>query len=168
MWQKPSDKARGRFKSRYIEREPDQCWNWTGALFQKTNYGQFFYDNKTVLAHRFAFLLKDPKFDQEQFVLHTCDNRWCVNPNHLYLGDHDKNMEDMTDRDRQAKGESNGDSVLKDEDVRDIFDLQSKGHSQRAIARLVGISQATVWNVLNKKNWTHVDLKSTGTEVASN
>lgn len=152
----PLSKSLARFQSRFKQLSDDECWLWSGALFQNTGYGQFYYMESTVLAHRFAYLIKDPKFDQDLFVLHTCDNRRCVNPGHLYLGNHDKNMEDMTDRDRQAKGEDNGDSVLTEEDVRTIFELSAKGHSQRAIGRMVNISQASVWNVLNKRNWTHV------------
>ena len=155
-----------RFESRRTKKGPDECWEWTGSLFDKTGYGQFWINNTNVLVHRFAYLLKDPSFNQELQVLHSCDNRKCVNPDHLFLGTHSINMDDMVQKDRQASGECNGSSKLTEPQVLEMLTLRKEGYSQRKLARKFNISQAQVWNIVNNKNWTCLQKQIVGTEIA--
>lgn len=86
--------------------EPDQCWPFMGKPFS-SGYGQITFNGRNRRTHQVAYeLTKGPL--NGMMVLHTCDNRICCNPRHLYLGTHQKNMDDMVARARQAKAEKHG------------------------------------------------------------
>lgn len=75
------------------------CWFWRGSL-RKDGYGRFRMNGKTVLAHRASYFLHYGKVKPGSDVCHTCDNKACVNPEHLYLGDVSSNMRDKVRRSR--------------------------------------------------------------------
>jgi hypothetical protein len=104
----PSDEAR--FWAKVRRGGASECWEWTASTF-RNGYGQFRLQlpgaegkQKTVLAHRVAWQLSHGSLPaQGVSVLHTCDNRRCVNWAHLFAGDHTANM-----RDAAAKGRLDG------------------------------------------------------------
>lgn len=85
-----------------VERNPlTDCLEWTGSL-DKNGYGKLKVQGKQYYTHRIAYQLGyglDPK---ELFVCHKCDNPKCVNPQHLFLGTHQDNMDDMLRKGRHT------------------------------------------------------------------
>lgn len=79
----------------------ESCWNWKGPTTR--GYGIFFAE-KIITAHRFSFILfYKQEIDKSNIICHHCDNRKCVNPDHIYSGTHQTNCDDMHRRGRGRK-----------------------------------------------------------------
>jgi hypothetical protein len=94
-----------RFRKKYIVNPDTGCWNWIGSKVPPLGYGQFYVEGKLTRAHRFSYktFVGDPGLF---YVLHSCDNAPCVNPEHLFLGTQQDNMTDKRLKGRQPKGEN--------------------------------------------------------------
>ena len=91
-----------------VKKDSSGCWLWTGAIYA-SGYGQFYNGADTragakgahmELAHRVAYKLRYGEIPEGMLVLHTCDVRHCVNPDHLFLGTHKDNTQDMIKKGR--------------------------------------------------------------------
>lgn len=75
------------------------CWVWKAST-GSSGYGQFTLNGRRVNAHRVAWILANGPIPNGDFVCHHCDNRRCVNPKHLFLGDARANIRDMWSKGR--------------------------------------------------------------------
>lgn len=137
----------------------DRCWIWTGAK-KKDGYGYVKLDGKDRLAHRLSYQLHKGEIPADQCVCHTCDNRLCVNPDHLWLGTPAENDLDKLSKGRQAKGERSGPSKLTEKKVNDIRANCKKGSrselSVTGFSRKYSVSSNTVSKIINFKTWGHI------------
>lgn len=118
-----------------------RCIEYTGHI-SKTGYG-LDYDpltQKTISAHRLAF--REANGYLPKVVMHICDNKKCVNPEHLKAGTQSDNILDCV-----AKGRYKYHRKLTKEQREDIL---KDTRPQREIAKLYNVSQRTILNV--KKN----------------
>lgn len=99
----PIPTARERFFESYTPEPNTGCWLWTKSV-DNGGYGGISINGKDFLAHRFSWFLHNGAIPKKLWVLHTCDMPSCVNPDHLYLGTHQDNMDDMVKRGRSTKG----------------------------------------------------------------
>ena len=114
-------------------------------------------DGRRVLAHRFAYEKLVGPIREGRCVCHTCDNRLCVSPYHLWSGTREDNLADMTQKNRCARGEKQGGAKLTETDVRKIRWLCEQGATQAEVAGQFGVAQVTVCKVVNRKTWKHVE-----------
>ena len=92
------ESALRRFENKYIPEPMSGCWLWLGKAVNNCGYGFFGMLNSNILAHRAAWKLFRGEIPDGSLVLHKCDNKLCVNPYHLYLGDKRDNMRDAIER----------------------------------------------------------------------
>jgi hypothetical protein len=128
------------------------CWEW-GAYRMKNGYGLFRMPDRNVLAHRKAHELFVGDIPDGMLVLHECDNRGCVRPEHLKLGTQDDNMHDAAVRMRTAAGVRHGRSKLSELEA--IY-AKFLPLSQTATAELLGVSQGHVSAIRAGKLWRHL------------
>lgn len=136
----------------------DGCWEWFGGK-DRGGYGILHSPNperRRLLAHRVSWELHRGAIPAGMFVLHTCDNRSCVNPAHLFLGTHASNMRDMTAKGRQASGVRHSQAKLTDEAVLEIRAKRANGTTQPALAALYGVSQTTISRICQRVLWRHL------------
>ena len=103
--------------------EPDKCWLWQGnTLKTGLGYGRINANRKSYLAHRLSYQFLVGEIPQDMLVLHHCDNPRCVNPHHLYAGDHKSNAIDRATRkpNSYAVGERAAQSKLTESQVLSI------------------------------------------------
>jgi hypothetical protein len=92
-------------------------------------------------------------------VCHTCDNRGCVNPDHLFLGTRADNMADCKRKGRNwlPRGDFHPQRKLSGADVRVIRALLTKGMTNAAVAHRYGVSIGAIAAIRTGKSWAHLD-----------
>lgn len=86
-----------RFMESYQECPISGCWIWIGD-FQTSGYGRLKVFGSDVSAHRFSYELHKGPITDGMHILHTCDVKACVNPEHLREGTHQENMREAAER----------------------------------------------------------------------
>lgn len=96
----------------FVDKKEDSCWEWTGGK-DSDGYGRINYKNKRQPAHKLSYVVHKGAIPSNMLVLRTCNNRLCVNPDHLFLG----TQIDSADRTRPA----NASFITVDEKGRTVF-----------------------------------------------
>ncbi len=133
-----------------------KCWEWMPHCTQY-GYGQTRWFGEQMLSHRISWELTYGVIQDGLFVLHKCDNRRCVNPEHLFLGIHQDNIDDKMRKERQAKGETHYKVKLTKEQVIEIRKRYAAGNiSHRDLATEYHVWKSTISVILNRKTWKHI------------
>lgn len=135
----------------------DECWNWLGGI-SDNGYGAIDIDGKTISTHRFSYSISKGKIPEGLKVLHSCDNRGCVNPNHLFVGTAKDNTQDMISKGRLNPpiGERCGNAKVTKSQVLEIRELWKSGMKQKNIAPIYGLANAYISTIVNRKVWKHI------------
>lgn len=137
-----------------------KCWLWIASLYKKTNYGQF----RQERAHRVVYRLTYGTIPEGLFVCHHCDNPSCVNPEHLFLGTAQDNMDDKMKKGRKGDsgtktppiGEKNNKAKLTEKQVLRIRKDLEDGDTIKYLANKYGVHKTTISYIKNRKTWRHI------------
>jgi hypothetical protein len=138
---------------RYVDREHGECWVWKGYISVEG------YDarRQKVGAHRYAYSLWRGEIPQGIFVCHSCDNRACVNPFHLWLGTPAENSADAREKGRFRVGDDHWFSVLTAEQVLALREEHAAGGFRLAeTSRRLGVHHQTIMDAITGRNWGHL------------
>lgn len=141
--------------------ELGNCWVWTGKL-NDSGYGILtgMHGEKWQRAHRVSWLLAQSA-PGDLLVLHKCDNRACIRPDHLFLGTDLDNVTDAIAKRRNSPppirhGEANNKAKLSAGQVQEIRSLYASGVSQPELVTMFGATQTTISNIVLCRVWRHL------------
>lgn len=143
--------------------EPNSgCWLWCGSV-TRGGYGHLNVAlpgsraRRAHPAHRLSWIAHQGPIPTGLWILHKCDVRSCINPDHLFVGTHAENMADMVAKGRHRRGdyrgEKHGSTTLSE---RQVLEIRADRRTYRGIGKAYGISPATVCRIKCGDTWTHV------------
>jgi len=138
--------------------DPTGCWLWTGVLY-RGGYAQVYHDYRRRRAHVVAWEIKHRcTLLGDLIVCHRCDVRRCVNPSHLFLGDHGDNARDRNSKGRAAPktGENNGRARLTREVVIESRRRALQGARISDLAELHGVNLSVMRAAIKGDTWASV------------
>jgi len=144
--------------------EPESCWEWKGSC-GSPGYGNWCFSVNGLprrgSAHRRAYILFNGDCEGKQ-VNHSCGNRKCCNPNHLYAGSQKENHVDTVEHGRHSpppykKGSDIGTSKLTESNIREIKKLLKEGKKGVYIARKFNVTTACISAIKKGTNWKWVE-----------
>jgi hypothetical protein len=144
------------FDSKVVPCPNTGCYLWGGAI-DTGGYGSAWFRKRLWRAHRVSWMINFGEIPEDMFVLHKCDNRACVNPGHLFLGDHAANMADMRSKGRCINEHHRG--KLTADEVRKIKEMISRGSRTGDLARYFDVDVSTISNIKSGYRWGHIKLE---------
>lgn len=127
------------------------CWECDSHAADSNGYPVAVIDGLWDRIYRHAFRAFNGVIGPNQVIRHTCDNRKCVNPEHLILGTHADNVADRVLRGRSARHENNGRAKLTKKDV--IAIRQDTTTPKMYLAKKYGVDPKTIRSIKNGKTW---------------
>lgn len=149
----------------YVSPEPmSGCHLWTGGV-NIGGYGKFGWrcstgQIRTDAAHRAAYVLEHGWIPWGKVVCHKCHNKLCVNPDHLYAGTQQDNINDelargthISQSTRRARGEDVASAKLREYEVKEIRKAAERGERVFNLAATYNVSLSTIYNIIRNRTW---------------
>jgi len=141
---------------KYVNERPTGCWEWQGATEKIGGYGRITFNKKSLRVHCVSWNLHKGNIPDNMHVCHKCDNRSCVNPDHLFLGTAKDNVLDAKHKGRLWRGTQINTVRLTEKEVLHIRKLFASGQSQGQLAKMYHVQQTTIGCVVRRETWKHL------------
>ena len=130
------------------------CWLWKASR-HGNGYGKFSLQDRACMAHRISWFLNQGEIPNGLLVLHKCDVRHCVKPDHLFLGTQKENILDAHRKKRMKnlRGENHPFAKLKNKQAEEIRSLYRTGFRQKEIADRLNLGKHVITSVVNYKTY---------------
>lgn len=153
-----------------VQHMPSGCWEWKGTV-TSGGYGNLSWHGKSAQAHRVAYWLTHGNItlhtdfrrpgvakSYTDFVLHTCDNRRCCNPDHLFLGTMRENLLDAYNKHRKEQPKSkHANAKLSKEQVLEIRSLYAQGGTRQLdLAAKYSVSQRVISLIVRQESYKDI------------
>jgi hypothetical protein len=137
------------------DRAPGGCLLFVRGQIAEDGYAHCWHEGKAWAAHRVAWTVTNGPIHPGVLVLHRCDVRNCIEPDHLFLGDYQANSDDMITkgRARWKRGQEHGMAVVTDQQAMEIKLLNGPS---KAIARVMGLKIGTIDAIRRGQNFGHI------------
>ena len=145
----------GNFKYLY-DIQVSGCWEWNRYISPSSGYGVIRIEGTGWTSHRLAYSIFNGEIPKGLCVLHRCDNRKCVNPEHLFVGTKGTNNTDRHSKGRSCVGERHPLAKLTEEDVLEIRRTYGTISAKKA-AKIYGICPTKVKDIRNYRSWRHIE-----------
>lgn len=136
-----------------------QCWVWLGST-SHNGYGQFMINHSGIRPHRYSYEVHVGPIPNGLDIMHKCDNRLCVNPDHLGVGTKKDNITDKVSKGRHAHGETISTAKLTNEQVYEIrrrYNRTSYHKSNVAeLAKEFNVNRNCIIAIVNRETWNHL------------
>jgi len=119
------------------------CWEWRLKI-RPNGYARVTFKQQSWYAHRLAYAAMVGPIAQGMDICHHCDNRKCVNPDHLFEGSRKDNMQDAVRKGRQARGLKLPHAKLSEADKEIILNRAKDGELYKVIAKDFGVTRHAV------------------------
>jgi hypothetical protein len=143
-----------RFISKILVDKKTNCWNWQGYV-EPNGYGHASYKNKTIRAHRLSYFLFKDNTNPSLVICHSCDNRKCVNPDHLREDTKKSNSIDMVYAGNQRQQILSVDQVIK---IKKELLNYYRGQCND-LAKEYGVNHRTISMIKTGKSWCHISIQ---------
>jgi hypothetical protein len=145
------DKCKEKFFERVLKNN-NRCWKWLGSYHTKNGYGNFHFGiiKKRDFAHRVSYWIHNGVYPYGMVIKHSCDNKWCVNPEHLSMGTIAENIKEAVERGLIPYGENSSSSKLTKAQVDFI---RSNNIAIAVLAAQFGVSDSTISRARNGITW---------------
>lgn len=137
-----------------VRKRDGGCWLWTGQIHKARGYGYFSFGGFNMNAHRVSWMIHRGVIPADMHVLHSCDNRLCVRPGHLFLGTNQDNYDDRDRKGRVAHGDRHTRSKLTAALVREI---RASSESDDVWAKRLGVWRTTITYARDGTHWKRVN-----------
>ena len=156
-----AEELRRRIESRITVDPFTGCWNW--PALSAYGYGRLSFYGRDFQAHRAAYAAYVSPVPSSLFVCHKCDNRACVNPDHLFLGTARDNVLDAFRKGRleppSFHGEKHPLAKMTRLKVMEARRCWAAGQSAAELAGRFGVSTSTIRRIVSGKYWAHVKYR---------
>lgn len=138
-----------RFEEKFLKKGEDECWEWLAS--KNYGYGQFRVFGTIQKAHRISYELYVEEIPNKMSVLHKCDNPFCVNPHHLFLGTQQDNVDDMINKGRKRNPTGGGKLT-----ERQVLQILSETGLYKEIGKKYGVTDMTVLRIKKGYSWKRI------------